>query len=79
MIYSKYDNLPGAFRLRLTLSGLWEYKHCYLNKSRTKPEQVDVMLPAGGATENVCIVCADLVLDKTRLILGLLAECSKAL
>ena len=37
------------------------------------------MLPAGGATENVCIACADLVLDKTRLILGLLAECSKAL
>ena len=37
------------------------------------------MLPAGGATENVCIVCTDLVLDKTRLILGLLAECSKAL
>ena len=32
MIYSKYDNLPGAFRLCLTLSGLWEYKHCYLNE-----------------------------------------------
>ena len=32
MIYSTYDNLPAAFRLRLTLSGLWEYKHCYLNE-----------------------------------------------
>lgn len=64
MIYSKYDNLPGAFRLHLMLSGLWEYKHCCLNEWRTKPEQVDVMLPDGGETENVCIASTDLVLDK---------------
>ena len=47
-------------------SGLWEYKHCYLNEGRTKPwpEQGDVMLPSGGETKNVYITSADLVLDK---------------
>lgn len=66
VIYCKYVhvNLPGAFRPRMTPSGLWEYKNCYPSEEITKPVCDSLMVPAGGETENVYIASADPVLDK---------------
>ena len=68
VICSKYAvNLPGAFRARMTLFGLWEYKHCYLNEGITKPIHSGLVLPTGGETESVYINSADLALDNNPL------------
>lgn len=61
---SKYVNLPGAFRPRMTPSGLWEYKKRYVNENITKTKCDSLRVPAGGETENAEIASADLVLDK---------------
>ena len=51
----------------MTLFGLWEYKHCYLNEGITKPIHSGLALPAGGETESVYINSPDLALDNNPL------------
>ena len=80
VIYSKYAvNLPGAFRPRLTPSGLWEYKRGYLNEGITRPIHSGLVLPAGGKRKAHTLTVQTLLWMTTPLILGLLAECTKAL
>ncbi|KAK2571594.1 hypothetical protein P5673_002955 [Acropora cervicornis] len=71
VIYSKYAvNLPGAFRPRMTPSGLWEYKQCYLNEGTTRPMHSGLVFSAGGETESAQINSADLALDDSPFDFG---------
>ena len=71
VIYSKYAvNFPGAFRPRMTPSGLWEYKQCYLNEGTTRPIHSGLVFSAGGETETEQINSADLALDDSPFDFG---------